>query len=315
MHIPEFEGMDADSWIQVIERYFDAARTPLEQRTEIATTYLKGPAIQWWRGTGIQAGNLPWHRFCRLISDRFAESSVCDNVRSFHALTQTSKVSLYILQFEQLLNLMRRDNPALPDDYYMNSFISGLTDYIQHHLQCHKPKDMSEAMWMARRIEQANSTRRSATPTYQNFVKRQIPTENPKQQTPLATVIQQAKIQGVCYKCKEPWFPGHKPLCKMNQKAQVNALQAESIANNSTVYIIETDEGDIVETTELPADQDLAISMHAILGISDNKYTFTVNVLIGDQYATALVDTGSTTTFMTPQFAEKAKCHFSLQRN
>ena len=48
MNIPEFEGLDADSWIQVIEQYFDAARTPLEQRTEIATTYLKGPAIQWW---------------------------------------------------------------------------------------------------------------------------------------------------------------------------------------------------------------------------------------------------------------------------
>ena len=96
-------------------------------------------------------------------------------------------------------------------------------------------RDMSEAMWMARRIEQANNNRRSAPPPYQNFFKKQVPTENPKQQTPLATVIQQAKIQGVCYKCKEPWFPSHKPLCKMNQKAQVHALQAESFANNQTV--------------------------------------------------------------------------------
>lgn len=38
LNIPEFEGQDVDSWIQTIEQYFDSARTPLEQRTEIAIT-------------------------------------------------------------------------------------------------------------------------------------------------------------------------------------------------------------------------------------------------------------------------------------
>ena len=38
MNIPEFSGVDADSWIQTIETYFDAARTPLDQRTEVAVT-------------------------------------------------------------------------------------------------------------------------------------------------------------------------------------------------------------------------------------------------------------------------------------
>ena len=100
--------------IQTIEVYFEAARTSLEQKTEIAVTYLKGPAIEWWRGTGIVPNTLPWYRFCRLLGDRFAETSVCDNVRSFHALTQTGSVNDYILKFEQAMNLMRRDNSALP---------------------------------------------------------------------------------------------------------------------------------------------------------------------------------------------------------
>lgn len=88
-NIPEFDGFGTVSWIQTIELYFEAARTPLERKTEIAVTYLKGPAIEWWRGTGITANTLPWYRFCRLLGDRFAEISVCDNVRLFHALTQT----------------------------------------------------------------------------------------------------------------------------------------------------------------------------------------------------------------------------------
>ena len=46
MNIREFDGTDVDSWIQTVETYFSAARTPLEQRTEIAVTYLKGSAIQ-----------------------------------------------------------------------------------------------------------------------------------------------------------------------------------------------------------------------------------------------------------------------------
>lgn len=137
-NIPEFEGIGTDSWIQTIEMYFDAARTPPEQKTEIAVTYLKGPAIEWWRGTGIVANTLPWYRFCRHIGDRFAETSVCDNVRNFHALNQNGSVNEYVLKFEQCMNLLRRDNPALPQNYYKASFIAGLSDHIQHHVQCNQ---------------------------------------------------------------------------------------------------------------------------------------------------------------------------------
>ena len=58
-NIPEFDGPNTNSWIQTIEMYFEAARTPLEQKTEIAVTYLTWPAIEWWRGTGITADTLP----------------------------------------------------------------------------------------------------------------------------------------------------------------------------------------------------------------------------------------------------------------
>jgi hypothetical protein len=59
---------------------------------------------------------------------------------------------------------MRRDIPDLPEHYYVNSFISGLSDYIQAHLQCHKPEDMQKAMWMARRIEQVAPTKKKISP-------------------------------------------------------------------------------------------------------------------------------------------------------
>ena len=58
LNIPEFDGEDADSWIQTLEQYFDSSRTPLDQRTEVAVTYLKGAAVQWWRGTGFSASTV-----------------------------------------------------------------------------------------------------------------------------------------------------------------------------------------------------------------------------------------------------------------
>jgi hypothetical protein len=102
MNIPEFSGEDTDAWIQTIEMYFDSARTPLDRRTEIAVTYLKGDAMQWWRGTRYNAQNLPWHRFCRHLGDRFALTFVCDNLRAFHSLTQTSTVTIYISKSSRL---------------------------------------------------------------------------------------------------------------------------------------------------------------------------------------------------------------------
>jgi predicted aspartyl protease len=51
--------------------------------------------------------------------------------------------------------------------------------------------------------------------------------------------------------------------------------------------------------------------MHAILGMSLANYTFTLTLKIGNKLATTLVDSGSTSTFMTPEFAAAAQC--SLQ--
>lgn len=93
LNIAEFEGLDADSWIQNIEQYFSASRTPNEQRTEIAVSYLKGEAIQWWRGTNFIVSKTPWHKFCSAITQMFAVTSMCENVKSFHKLTQNASLA------------------------------------------------------------------------------------------------------------------------------------------------------------------------------------------------------------------------------
>ena len=115
MSIPEFDGTNADLWIQNLEQCIESGRPPLDQGTEIAMTDLKGSAVQWWRGIVIIAATLSWHRFTRYVGDRVSKHLFCDNVRKFHALTQTSTVAKYTKQFEEAVNLMHRDNPTLRD--------------------------------------------------------------------------------------------------------------------------------------------------------------------------------------------------------
>lgn len=308
LNISEFSGTDPESWIQNLEQYFAAARTPLEHRTELAVSYLQGPAIQWWRGTGFSPQNVPWHRFCTYIADRFSIDSACDIVNSFHAISQTSTVAVYVEQFEQLVNCMRRENPAIPNDYYVTSFLSGLNPYIRSHVECFKPPDMQTAVWYARRMEKATATAQSKP--YYPQPKRQVVFEPAK--PPLAattqnrnTIIQQAKQNQVCYKCREPWVPDHRQVCKMSQKAQVQALQATEEENAEIIYVTDFEDPDLEQMVPPSDNAVLQVSLHAAMGIGAMKNTFILTVNVGKTVATALVDSGSTSTFVSPDMAAK----------
>lgn len=210
------------------------------------------------------------------------------------------------------MNLMRRDNLAVPDNYYMHSFISGLNPYIQSHLECLEPADMQKAMWLARRIEKSCPPAATPKPYVPNY-KRTTQLETPRSPVPTSTsasaVIQQAREKGICYKCREPWFPGHKQVCKMSQKAQIQALQ-EQAGTLDIIYIVDAGEEQSDLEEEPPDNQELKISMHAATGVPETpkKHTFTLQVKIGKVVALALVDSGSTTTFIPPATALQSGC-------
>lgn len=252
MNFPEFDGTGTDGWIAKAEKYFDAARMSLDQRTDYAVTNLKGRAHYWWRSTGCNALTLPWHQFCRMIEERFTESSIYDNVRfcrmigdkltessiydnvrMFHWLRQTGSVKVSVDQFEEIMSLVRRDNPLLPDEYYVCSFVAGLQDYIPHNLQCHRARNMIEAIWMARRIEQSHPFKnKSYAITPGRVITVTGTREWPKQVMLISHVmlisvkklrtrpkpannvqVRTGKDYGKCRKRPEQWFPGHK--CKV----------------------------------------------------------------------------------------------------
>ncbi|KAI5008564.1 hypothetical protein ZWY2020_009612 [Hordeum vulgare] len=149
-------------------------------------------------------------------------------------------MDVYVEQFEQLVNSMRRENPIIPNNYYVTSFLFGLSPYIRGHVECFKPKDMQTAVWYARRMEKVTTP--VTTKPYNPQPKRQVVFEQAKLSPsgPVQNknaIIQQDKQNQVCYKCREPWVPGHRQVCKMRQKAQIQALQAQGENEHDIIYV------------------------------------------------------------------------------
>jgi len=152
-----------------------------------------------------------------MIGDRFNEVSSYEVVGQFHTLKQTCSVSEYIDKFEEFMGLVKRDNPSLQEEYFIYSFVSGLKEHIQHHLQCHKPNTLTQAFWFAKRLEQATPQQKRLpifnplNKQYKPWNREPKPTEV-KEQT--NNTIADLRAAGKCFKCREPWVPGHAKVCK-----------------------------------------------------------------------------------------------------
>jgi hypothetical protein len=88
-------------------------------------------------------------------------------------------------------------------------------------------------------------------------------------------LIQEAKLQNICYKCKEPWFPGQKKVCTMATKNQVLSLQVVHDDRKNVIFITEISDS---EDDQEEAEPELQLSMHALCGMKSAADTFTVSI-------------------------------------
>lgn len=68
----------------------------------------------------------------------------------------------------------------------------------------------------------------------QALVIRQVQFEPAKPANATSAATQQARLKGICYKCKEPWSPRHRKLCKFLNK--LNSSTASSISWGGTYH-------------------------------------------------------------------------------
>ena len=67
-------------------------------------------------------------------------------VEEFNKLIQTGSINEYLEKFEELKSLMKVKNPLLPADYFVDSFVGGLSPQIKSFTKAFKPQALSAAV-------------------------------------------------------------------------------------------------------------------------------------------------------------------------
>ncbi|XP_038999500.1 uncharacterized protein LOC120125070 [Hibiscus syriacus] len=298
-----FEGLNPRGWLQKCLKYFSLCNIAYEQRVEVATMYLAGKAEVWFDGYIMQKHHVTWHEFEADLCHRFSDKIFVDIVEEFTKLVQKGTVEEYQDKFEELQPHMLLQNPTLGEEFFVSLFVSGLREDIKHRVKVLEPKSLSEACRQAKLYElsvefegkRLRSTFRNSS--YPNPISTQKSSQLPVQQKNAANTSSRQNLldyrrqNNLCFKCGDKFVPGHQ--CKIKQ--------LNMMIKDDTVVLPEGSEE--VEQPMVQEEESLEISINAITGCIGYN-TLRIQGTIQGRPLNILIDSGSTHSFLTPQWAD-----------
>jgi len=150
IEFPQFDGTNPRSWVKKCSKYFSLCKTPENQKVELVSLYMIGRAETWYNGYALVKHHITWEDFVMDICARFRDAIGSQVVEEFNRLTQRGSIDAYLEKFEELKSLMQIKNPLLPSDYFVDSFIGGLSPQIKPFTKAFKPQTLSAAVDYAR---------------------------------------------------------------------------------------------------------------------------------------------------------------------
>jgi len=155
LEFPVFDGSNPRVWIKKCSRYFSLCKIPEPQRVDLASIHLKGKAEMWFSSYIAIKKHVDWDEFIIDICGRFKEDLGCRVVEDFNKLQQTGPIDEYLERFNKLKALMIQRTPALPDVFFVDSFISGLKPQLKPFVKVLNSNSLQAAITFARLHEKA----------------------------------------------------------------------------------------------------------------------------------------------------------------
>ena len=264
----------------------------------MASLYLDGTAAEWYYQMERDFGMVPWPRFVDFINLRFGPPIRTNSIAEIKALVRTGSVEDYSRSFHALLARCHNLAPRTVIDMYTG----GLGQPLAHDVEMQHPANLQQAMSLARAFEQRNaeaSTVNSAT-TPKGSGRRAIAsatttaapgatpqggrTEGPRPRFRRLTPaeMQEKRQNGQCYFCPEPYTKDHKCAAK-------------------GVFLMDLADDEDDPLAEI---NDVEISLHALTGLNAAD-AMLLQVTVAGVQLRALVDTGSTHTFIHSTLAQR----------
>lgn len=240
----------------------------------------------------------------------------------FH-IRQESSVTDYVNWFAELIDLLKSYNPNIDRLYYTTRFVDGLRDDICSIVVVQRPNNLDTAYTLALLQEEvAESTRHReyrrdggsyARASFRNAHHLQPGVANPAARPADAAIAAQAnartaeewfcalranrRAKGLCDFYAEKWSRDHKCAANVRLNAMEEILELFSITDD-------TKESEIAES---PAEQLLlAISQEAVSGACGPRTMQFSGEILGLPIV-VLVDSGSTTSFLSSRIADQLK--------
>ena len=293
------------------------AAAPEEYKVHLAQLYFIGPADVWLRRSGLHRQQMSWTQFAEEVTHRFSGHSTYELAEQFNNIRQNNlSIKQYTEVFEELMADIREENPDLQEDWFIRCYVNGMKDSIKSQLRPLRPRTLTSAYWQAREMERCQPVKKTFAPQFRKFSPNTSykPTQNftPIVNTVPETTIPKTRVKGQCWRCGDPnWQPGHKcrPIPVLNFLAQaLDQEQMEQMCNtdNKEEQELATEQAEQAANTTHQT-QLMNISLQA-LGAQHSTTTPTVLISIKGKKAIALIDSGSSNSFMDLSFAVKCGC-------
>jgi len=144
IEFPVFEGNDPRGWIKKCTRYFGLCKVNEDQRVDLASLSLKGPAETWFASYIMGRRGVTWEDFVVDVCNRFRDNIDSKVVEDFNKLQQSGSLDEYLAKFEELKTLLLINNPAMPDMYLLESFVGGLKPAIKAMVRAFRPPNLDK---------------------------------------------------------------------------------------------------------------------------------------------------------------------------
>ena len=253
--MPVFDGKlhieDFLDYLTSLENFFECAHIPDSQKVKFVSYHLKGGATAWWnQEVNIRKlQELPqitsWPEMRQLMRSRFLPADYEQELyRSFMNCTQGKRtVTEYTDEFYRLSS---RVNMVESENQRVSRYIEGLKDEIKDQMLLHPIWSMSEAVSMARKVEQQprtmNKSHRSSnfhkvrldsSQDVQKSTDSRKSTQRASKTTISDTAASEKKTTNpyvkqkgdVCFKCRKPGHRSHECPRRRAQAAVIGEVQ------------------------------------------------------------------------------------------
>jgi hypothetical protein len=257
MELPLFTGENPRAWLLECEDIFNLIKIPADARAQWGIAHIRGQAKTWLNTAGFHLQHISWSELGSVLLERFPDAITSDPMELLQQLKQTTTVDLYIDSYENWMTLMKRGRNYLPQDFFVDRFISGLKDTIKHHVHCQKPNSLLSAYWYAaywyaRQYEKAylSANRKPIVPPVQRQgllppMRAQPARENRNRQFP-----DRAREPRKCWYCPDNWVVGHR--CQPLQRAlHAMEMQGHDLEDDQLQEQVPVQAGEILEHAQI----------------------------------------------------------------